>query len=77
MKNISKLIPKRAIVFDDEVLKKRLILIEDETVVVVQTDNTDFEEFYSGLVTSVDEDGINIEANEMIKWEYIKRIELG
>ena len=44
--------------------------------VIVWTDETDFEKEYAGEITFVNTDGIEIENQEIIPWEYIKVIEI-
>ncbi len=44
--------------------------------VIVWTDETDFEKEYSGEITDINTDGIEIEHQEFIPWEYISEIEI-
>jgi hypothetical protein len=71
MKNIKKLKPIRTIIFENG--NDKLILMQNETVVKLITDKSEYEEDYEGLITFVNEDGIGIE-NKMIYWEYIEEV---
>lgn len=74
MKNINNLQPHSAIVFNNG--EEQLVLIKDVTEILLETDKTDFDEFYSGIITFVNEDGIEVSGSQLIHWEYIKSINL-
>jgi hypothetical protein len=80
MKNIYRLKPMEAIIFENG-KKDKLILIKDKTEVIVITNETEllspvnYKKEYSGLVIFVNSDGIELENSKgIIFWEYIKEI---
>ena len=80
MKNIYRLKPMEAIIFENENGDK-LILIKDKTKVIIITNKAEllspvnYEKEYSGLVISVNSDGIELKNSKgIIFWEYIKEI---
>lgn len=74
MKNINKLQPQNAIVFNNG--EEQLVLIKDVTEIILETDKTDFDEFYSGVITFINEDGIEVSGSQLIQWEFVKSINL-
>lgn len=75
MKNINKSAIKQCLIIDNN--EEKLSLIIGETSILVTTDKTDYDEFYSGVITLANEDGIELENNGLIiKYDYIEAIEL-
>lgn len=74
MNGINTLNPLNAIVFKKG--EVTLTLIQNDTEVIIFTDGTDFEKEYSGVITSVNFDGIEVERLDFIKWEYIEEINI-
>jgi hypothetical protein len=76
MKNIKNLDPMEAVIFKDK-KGNQLILIKNETEVLIITDGTEHEKEYSGLITFINSDGIELEnSNRVIFWEYIEEINI-
>jgi len=54
-----------------------ICLIQGKTEVILITDKSEFEEDYSGLITFVNEDGIQLEStDEIIMWEYVEELSI-
>ncbi|MGV6935976.1 hypothetical protein ACWA2B_10720 [Paenibacillus sp. CMM36] len=73
MKNIKNLHVQPAVVFENE--GEKLVLIKGKSNIVLVTDETDYDKEYSGLITDLNEDYVEIENGSMIKWEYVISIE--
>ncbi|MDP9675215.1 hypothetical protein J2W97_001198 [Paenibacillus jamilae] len=73
MENIKNLHVQPAVVFENE--GEKLVLIKGKSNVVLVTDETDYDKEYSGLITDLNEDYVEIENGLMIKWEYVISIE--
>ncbi|MBZ9622903.1 hypothetical protein G9F71_008555 [Clostridium sp. FP2] len=73
MKNINNLKPKTAIILEGE-SNEVMTLILNETVVEVTTDGTEHVKKQEGLITFINEDGLKLEAGDLIFWEYVKEI---
>lgn len=71
--NINEIIEQYVIKTDN---KDDIIIIPNETIVIITTDKTDFEEKIRGRVTFMNIDSIELNEDEIIKWEYIIDIEL-
>ena len=74
MKNINKIKPKEGFIFEDK--NERITLILNETVVEMTTDGTGYDKKYKGLITFISEDGIEIEASYLIRWESVLEIKI-
>lgn len=75
MKNIKESKIKQILSLDNG--KEKLDLIIGETNIIITTDKTDYDEFYSGVITSANEDGIELEDSGLIiRYDYIEEIEL-
>lgn len=75
MNSIKNLQAKKSIVFEND-KEDILILIQNETNVLVTTDKTDFNQSYEGIISELTEDGLSINESDFILWEYIESIEI-
>lgn len=74
MYNIKNLNPIKLIKFINDVGATLTLSVGVE--IILTTDGTDFEKEYSGIITFLNEDGIEVERLDFIKWEYIEEINI-
>jgi len=73
MKNIKNLKPVEAVIFEYQ--EEKITLIKGETQIHIVTDGSEHEKEYSGLISFVNSDGIEIEDDgNIIFWEYIEEL---
>ena len=73
MTNIKEIIREVRLKLNDG---KELVLVETKTKVEIITDGTEHPRVEKGLITFVNEDGIIIENEDMIFWEYVEDIKI-
>lgn len=56
--------------------EEEIILIENETNIIIETDKTDFEKNYRGKVTFISKDAIEVDNGKLIYFEYIEKIDI-